>query len=165
MGVNQSRYRLDLNDDLVIADEIRAKFLVQDLAFIAQRKVRLSNVWNVLQSELFTQAFLIYWFGETTAFVVVHLKARPNYFIALVLEQNFSHFLASFALFAGKPASKTKTPFGFATNERRNVVKLTLTPQVLLLSSNRIAFINAIEDSTGKRFKNKTWQSNKVSVH
>jgi hypothetical protein len=42
-------------------------------------------------------------------------------------------------------SSKKKTPFGLATNERRNVNRLTLSPHVLLSSTLKMAFIKARE--------------------
>ena len=77
MLIRQRRHRLDLQDDLLEADEIRLESLTKRPAFVAQWQMRLRRERNALQTQLNFQTLLIDGLSEAATFLVIDLKARP----------------------------------------------------------------------------------------
>src|SRR5512140_2808271 len=76
--INQRRHRLDLNDDFVIAKEIRRERLEKRTPAMLQSLQWFREKWNALGFELNFQTFVIYRFEKTAALIFVDSKAGAD---------------------------------------------------------------------------------------
>ena len=82
--VDQLPHRLDLDDDLPEANEVRLIRLFEALAAVAQRQLRLSDERDVLVRELQRQTFLINGFQESATLPIVDFETGTHDLVALI---------------------------------------------------------------------------------
>ena len=85
----------DLNDDLVIANEIRTECLNQCAAAILQRSRWFRQKWNSLELQLDLKALMINRLEKPAALISVNGKARAEDRVAFLLVNQFCFFFFS----------------------------------------------------------------------
>src|SRR6266511_425315 len=97
--VIQVRNGLDLDDDLLKADEVRLVRLLQPPLLVSEGQLSLRQKWNSPQSEFNLKAFLVDGLQKSAAHFVVHLEASPEDHIRFLFEDQL-HSLSPFSLFS-----------------------------------------------------------------
>src|SRR2546423_632800 len=87
--VSQRGHRLDLDDDFVVAHEVRLVLLFQRPSFVRQRQRLLRDKEDALHFKFDLQAFLINSLQKPTAFLFVHLEAGADDFVCFVFVEEF----------------------------------------------------------------------------
>src|SRR5262249_16771173 len=109
VGVVKRLHCLDLQDDLVEADEVRNVLLLQTAALGIKGKSDLRAEGNAPQVQLDFEGFLVHFLQKAAAEYLVHLEARPDDSIALLLIDDlhifppflFFVFFVSFVVISG----------------------------------------------------------------
>lgn len=102
--VGQFLDRLDLEDDLAEAQEIRLVLLFQRLSLVLESKPRLPIEGDLLLPKLKRQAFLVHRLQEAIAFLFVHLETGANDPIALIFADDpFCCHFCAFCVFRSYP--------------------------------------------------------------
>src|SRR6266581_6429786 len=93
MLVSQCGDSFQFDDNFLKADVIWLVSLLQYPTTIAEGERWFSDCRNPLVFKFDAQALLINWFQKSTTLLVVHLKARANNRVALLLMYDFWHFV------------------------------------------------------------------------
>ena len=93
MLIDQRGYRLNFENDFIVAHEIRGKCLDKRPRTILQGLRGFREKWNALEFELNFQTLVIYRFEEAAAFILVDSKAGADDCVAFRFVNQFSTFL------------------------------------------------------------------------
>jgi len=85
--IGQLGDRLQFKDDLIVTDEVRFVLRPQAHALVLELQWHLGHERDALETQLAFHALLVNRFVETAPLLAVHLEARPDDAVALLLQQ------------------------------------------------------------------------------